>query len=438
MSIVLGCIADDLTGATDLAMILVQAGMKTVQIVGMPDENTPVPDAEAVVVALKSRTTNSYDAIRMSLIACDWLQKAGAKQIFFKYCSTFDSTKEGNIGPVTDALLEKLGCSDTIACPAFPENGRTVYRGYLFVNEGLLSESSLRNHPLTPMNDPNLKRVLAAQSKSHITNIFFEDVEKGPEAISQAMKIRVKSQEKTVPVIHIIDALNDNHLQSIGQACQGMALITGGSALAQGLPDNFRKTGWLPNFIKKASFSPPLGSSVILSGSCSEATRAQVEYAKSRIPHFRLDAFDILEKKPVVEQALEWAEQAMKADDPIMFYSSADPEIITRIQKERGRVEVGSRVEAVIGKIAHGLKKIGARRFVVAGGETSGAVIDALGVKTMEIGPPIDPGVPWTISDGTPSLALALKSGNFGTEDFFLKAVSQLKKSDEIEKERAK
>ncbi len=421
MSIVLGCIADDLTGATDLAMILVREGMKTVQIVGVPGAATPVPNADAVVIALKSRTIPPADAVKMSLASCEWLQRAGAKQIFFKYCSTFDSTAEGNIGPVTDALMDKLGTHTTIACPSFPENGRTVYRGYLFVNDGLLSESSLRNHPLTPMGDPNLKRVLQPQSRSNISNIYVEDVEKGAQVLAHTL-----SGHQSENTIHIVDAINDSQLRTIGDACDGLPLVTGGSAVAQGLPDNFRKAGILPDKTNAQKFDVPEGSSIILSGSCSEATRAQVDYAKNHVPHYRLDALDILDKKPVVEEALEWAEGKLNEGKPILFYSSADPEVVAEIQAKRGRVEVGSKVEAVISEIARKLKDSGVKRYVVAGGETSGAVINALNVKTMEIGPPIDPGVPWTKSLGGDPLALALKSGNFGTEDFFIKALNQL------------
>ncbi|MEP3247474.1 MAG: 3-oxo-tetronate kinase [Sneathiella sp.] len=421
MSIVLGCIADDLTGATDLAMILVREGMKTVQIVGVPDENTPVPDADAIVVALKSRTNPASEAVEMSLASCDWLQKAGAKQIFFKYCSTFDSTSDGNIGPVCDALMDKLDCPVTIACPSFPENGRTVYRGYLFVNDGLLSESSLRNHPLTPMHDSNLRRVLAGQSKATVSNIFFEDVEKGSSAI--ATLLRMKNAERQ---IHIVDAMTDVHLKSIGTACVGLPLVTGGSAVAQGLPDNFRKAGLVPEGGISGSFHAPESPSIVLSGSCSDTTLGQVAYAKQHMPSFKVEALDILDGRPVKDDAVSWAEKYLRMGQSVLFYSSADPASVALIQEEQGRLEIGSRIEKVLGDIGSHLMEIGVRRFVVAGGETSGAVIKALNVKIMEIGPQIDPGVPWTISVGETPLALALKSGNFGAEDFFIKAISQL------------
>ncbi|WP_135076449.1 3-oxo-tetronate kinase [Terasakiella sp. SH-1] len=417
MSIVLGCIADDLTGATDLAMILVREGMKTVQIVGVPDEDTPVPDADAVVIALKSRTLMASQAVSMSLSSCGWLQKAGAKQIFFKYCSTFDSTKEGNIGPVTDALMNKLNCRNTIACPSFPENGRTVYRGHLFVHDVLLSESSLSNHPLTPMTDPNLQRVLSKQTSTPISNVYYEDVEAGVDVLRNKF-----AQDG----IHIVDAISDAHLRTIGEACRDLALITGGSAVAQGLADNYRTQGLLPAKSNANSFHGPKGAALVLSGSCSEATRGQVAYAQARMPHFKLDAYDILDGKPVADEAISWANAHLSQDQPVLIYSSADPAEVSRVQAERGRVEVGDQVEAVIADIAKRFYEAGVRRFVVAGGETSGAVIEALGVKAMEIGPAIDPGVPWTKSLNDDEKALALKSGNFGTEDFFIKALEQL------------
>ncbi|MCZ4281477.1 four-carbon acid sugar kinase family protein [Kiloniella laminariae] len=418
MSIILGCIADDLTGATDLAMILVREGMKTVQIVGVPDENTPLPSAEAVVVALKSRTIPAAKAIEMSVKTCAWLRAAGAGQIFFKYCSTFDSTSEGNIGPVTDALMEKLSCNSTIACPAFPENGRSVYKGYLFVNEGLLSESSLRNHPLTPMTDPNLNRVLSSQSTSYINNITFEDVSRGPGAIVDALT----QNQGTGRTIAIIDALDDHHLRSIGQACKDMILVTGGSALAQGLPDNYRAAGLMPHQQRAPRFVFPAGTEAILSGSCSEATLAQIEFAKAHLPHFQLDPRAILDGAPVVEQALHWAQAVIEPGTPVMIYSSAPAAQVAETQHTHGRMESGDMIEQTLGQIAKCLRNSGVKRFVVAGGETSGAVINALGISSMEIGPEIDPGVPWTRSTGPDPLALALKSGNFGGENFFLKA----------------
>jgi uncharacterized protein YgbK (DUF1537 family) len=421
MSLVLGCIADDLTGATDLAMILVRSGLKTVQIVGVPDEHTEIPDAEAVVVALKSRTIPAKDAVAQSLTSCDWLLAAGAEQIFFKYCSTFDSTSDGNIGPVTDALMARLDCTATIACPSFPENGRTVYRGHLFVNDVLLSESSLRNHPLTPMTDSNLQRVLAPQSQSAVANIYYETIEQGAEAIKQSLDAAL---DKT---IFITDAMTDTHLLAIGKACDGLKLITGGSAVAQGLHVNF-KMKTVGSFAEPQGFTAPQSKTAILSGSCSEATLLQLENAKKTMAYFELDATSIMAGDAVSEAALAWARQKFEQSDaPVLFYSSTDPETLAKIQATSNRTSVGDAVENTIGAIARGLEEMGVHQFIVAGGETSGAVIKALNVTAMEIGPPIDPGVPWTKSLTNKPLALALKSGNFGAEDFFTKAYAQIK-----------
>ncbi|MCC3306333.1 3-oxo-tetronate kinase [Sneathiella sp. HT1-7] len=422
MSIVLGCIADDLTGATDLAMILMREGMKTVQIIDVPDEMTSIPEADAVVVALKSRTIPATEAVEQSLAACEWLLKAGAKQIFFKYCSTFDSTDDGNIGPVTDALMDYLKCPYTIACPSFPENGRTVYKGHLFVNGTLLSESSLRNHPLTPMTDSNLNRVLSKQSASQISNIYVESIELGTDKIRNIFDNHDPGQK----TIFVMDGLNDDHLKSIDSACKDLKLITGGSAVAMGLPDNFRAKELLRTSHPDNPFDVPKGRTVILSGSCSEATLEQIDYAKSRMPALKINPQDILDDKPVLAQTLDWVSKNMVEDGPILIYTSAPPTEVKALQNKKDRVAVGSLIEETLGQLAPALQESGFTRFIVAGGETSGAVIHSLAIQALEIGPQIDPGVPWTLSHSGQPLALALKSGNFGAQDFFPKAAAQI------------
>lgn len=418
----LGCIADDLTGATDLAMILVREGMRTVQIVGVPTASTQLPDADAVVIALKSRTIPPQEAVSQSLACCRWLKEAGALQIFFKYCSTFDSTAEGNIGPVTDALLKELNCPYTIACPAFPENGRTVYQGNLFVHHQLLSESSLRHHPLTPMTDANLARVLGAQSTSNIENIFFEEVEKGESTIRTAFARHPTNQ----PTIFIPDAITDHHLKYIGAACENLQLITGGSAVAQGLPANFRKSGLLNLTQHRDQFSVPSGRSLILSGSCSEMTLTQVEQAKQCMPSLKIDAGDIAQGTAVAEQAIHFATNQRDPHIPVLIYSTAPSEEVGIAQSKFGKMEMGNLIEQTMGEIASALNHEGFNRIVVAGGETSGAVINALKIKTLSIGPEIDPGVPWTANTESNPIAIALKSGNFGGPDFFIKAIKML------------
>ena len=423
MPLFIGCIADDLTGATDLAMILAREGLKTIQVVGVPDADTPIPDADAIVIALKSRTIPADEAIDMSLAACDWLKAAGAGQIFFKYCSTFDSTEQGNIGPVTDALMERLDTNLTVACPSFPENGRTVYRGYLFVGDGLLSESSLRNHPLTPMQDANLARVLAQQSQSQVANIFYEQVEQGERAIVDALLTAEPAQN----TIFIVDAMSNEHLRSIGSACKDLPLITGGSAVAMGLADNYRAMGSVDEETAEHQFSVPCGKSVVLAGSCSEATLAQIEQAQKTMPSYRIETAALLAGEPVIDEALQWVASQYQQHAKVLIYSSAAPAEVAQLQSENDKLALGSKIESAMGELAKRLcAEQGVQRLVVAGGETSGAVIEALNVQTMQIGPAIDPGVPWTKSVDGSDLALALKSGNFGSVDFFEKAITQL------------
>ena len=418
MAILLGCIADDNTGATDLANTLVANGMRTIQIIGVPEADQPAPDAEAVVVALKSRTIPPRDAIDQSLETCKWLQRNGARQIFFKYCSTFDSTDKGNIGPVAEALLDALGEDFSIACPAFPVNGRTIFKGYLFVGDVLLSESGMRNHPLTPMTDPSLVRVLDRQSKTAVGLVEHGDVDKGAEAIRARFdKLRADGKR-----LAIVDAVSDRHLREIGTACDGLGLVTGGSGVAMGLPENFRRQGLLSANIDATALPPASGKAAILAGSCSQATLGQIaQFTDASRPAFRIDSQALADGKDVAAEALDWAVDKL-GDEPVLIYSSGTPEEVRAVQASHGREEAGAMIERTMAAIAKGLVDAGVRRLVVAGGETSGAVVEALGVKALRIGQEIDPGVPWTLSLGDPAIFLALKSGNFGGPDFFEKS----------------
>jgi uncharacterized protein YgbK (DUF1537 family) len=422
MTVLLGSIADDFTGATDLCNTLVRQGMRTVQLIGVPDRGTPVPEAEAVVVALKSRTIPAAEAVAQSLAALDWLRRAGARQILFKYCSTFDSTDAGNIGPVADALLDALGADLTIFCPAFPENGRTIYKGYLFVGDGLLSESGMRDHPLTPMRDPSLVRVLSRQTKHRVGLVQQAAVARGAEAIgAELARLRREGIRHAV-----VDAIRDDDLVAIGTACADLALVTGGSGIALGLPENFRRAGRLSADTGAADALPRIGGlAAVISGSCSEATLAQVEAMRGRRPVLDLDPIEIAAGTDLVARALDWAVPLL-ADGPVLVSASARPERVRAIQEKLGRERAGRLVETTLAAIARGLVERGVRRLVVAGGETSGAVVQSLGVKGLRIGPQIDPGVPWTLSLGEPPVALALKSGNFGGRDFFVRAFEVL------------
>lgn len=416
MSLLLGCIADDFTGATDLANTLTRQGMSTVVLLDVPRAALNVPETDAVVIALKSRSNPAADAVRMSLAALDWLKRAGARQFFFKYCSTFDSTDAGNIGPVADALLEALRESFTVACPAYPTNGRTVYQGHLFVGAQLLSESSMRHHPLTPMTDPLLTRVLERQTEGRVGLVAFDVVDRGEAAILDGLQA-LRMQEYRYAVV---DALDDDHLVEIGRACRDLKLLTGGSGLALGLPENFRRRGLLHRSAA-AIVQRVEGPAAVLAGSCSAATLRQVDAMKGLCEAHAIDPLRAATSEEAAGEAVAWARGRL-GDKPLLVYSTADPASVGAVQAKLGRAEAGAWVERTLAEIAKQLVGLGVRRLVVAGGETSGAVVSALGIEGLRIGPEIDPGVPWTTSLSTPPLALALKSGNFGSDEFFLKA----------------
>jgi uncharacterized protein YgbK (DUF1537 family) len=418
MALLLGCIADDFTGATDLANTLVKDGMTAVQVIGVPDG--PLPEADAVIVALKSRTAPVAQAVAESLAACEALLGAGARQLFFKYCSTFDSTEEGNIGPVADALVRRLGCGFALANPAFPTNGRTVYQGHLFVGGALLNESGMENHPLTPMKDANLVRVLSRQTDGAVGLVPFATVEQGAGAIRDAMT-RLKEGGRRYA---IVDAVTDAHLVAIGEAAAQHALITGGSGIAMGLPGNFRRAGLLPDRGAAAAALPPMtGAAAVVAGSCSRATLGQIGFARDRVPVLELDPVATPDAAALAAQALDWAAGKL-GEVPIVIAASAPPEKVAVLQAKLGRDAAGALVEEALATVAEALVAQGVRRLVVAGGETSGAVVSRLGVRSLRIGPEIDPGVPWTHAEATGGIGLhlALKSGNFGARDFFLKA----------------
>jgi 3-dehydrotetronate 4-kinase len=413
---ILGVIADDFTGATDVASMLVRAGMRTVLVIGVP--SGPVPDAEAVVVALKSRTAPVAEAVADSVAALRSLQAAGARQFYFKYCSTFDSTPEGNIGPVAEALLDALGSDFTVACPALPENGRTVYRGHLFVGDQLLSDSGMRHHPLTPMTDANLVRVLQAQSQGKVGLAAHEAVAKGSEALQQRFEVLRQNGCRFA----VVDAIDTAALHTLAQACAELPLVTAGSGLALGLPAVYQAKGWLQPDAHAAQLTLNGGRAAVLSGSCSQATNAQVaQWLSAGRPAFQIDVRALAAGQPLAKTILQWVDA--QGDDAVLVYATAQPEAVEPVQAELGVARAGELVETCLSEVAEGLMARGVRRLVVAGGETSGAVVQALGVQMLRIGPSIDPGVPWTHVEGR-ELLLALKSGNFGGTDFFAKALA--------------
>ncbi|MCA0873060.1 four-carbon acid sugar kinase family protein [Seohaeicola saemankumensis] len=402
----LGCIGDDFTGSSDLANTLAKGGMRTVQYTGVPDAPA-ASGVEAGVVALKSRSIDPADAVAQSLAALNWLIAQGCEQIFFKYCSTFDSTPQGNIGPVADALADALGAHQVIVCPAFPGTGRSVYQGHLFVKDRLLNESGMQAHPLTPMTDPDIRRWLAAQSRYRVGHVPAETVFSGAAQIAQAMQAQHSAGHRHL----VIDAIRDADLIEIGKAARGLPLVTGGSGVAMGLPANF---GCTPAPI---AWTAQPGKAIALSGSCSATTREQVAHHATRHPVREIVAAEIINGTLTPAEITAWL---LAGDGVPLAYSSADPETVARVQEQFGRERSADALEGFFAEVARLAVEGGATRVISAGGETSGAVVEGLWLDALEIGPEIDPGVP-ALRAG-PDLVVALKSGNFGAVDFFEKA----------------
>lgn len=413
MSTFLGCIADDFTGATDLAGLLARSGAPVSLRIGIPTE-PPNNTAPFEVIALKIRTSERDEAIEEALAAQRWLSRAGAQRFFWKYCSTFDSTASGNIGPVSEALMNATQADQTTYCPAFPENGRAIFMGNLFVGEQPLAESPMKDHPLTPMRDSNLMRLLAPQVSGNVGLVNRLAVARGAKTVRDSL-----DQLKAKKIRHVImDAVADSDLSVIASACRHDPLITGGSAVAMPLPDLYAADGLLNWKDGMAQQNPPEAQTLVLSGSCSSMTNAQVShYINLGAASYKLDPLELADNgtKPV----LEWLAAQNLSSAPLI-YATADPESVKAVQKKLGTAAAGELVESVLAECAVVARDAGARRFIVAGGETSGAVTKALGVTTLDIGAEIAPGVPWTYctSNGE-RLAITLKSGNFGTEEFF-------------------
>jgi uncharacterized protein YgbK (DUF1537 family) len=411
----LGVIADDFTGASDIANTLARGGLATIQFLGVPGSAAPT-DCEVGVVALKSRSIAAGEAVRLSLGALDWLKGQGCRQFVFKYCSTFDSTSEGNIGPVGEALARALGAKGVPACPAFPTAGRTVYQGHLFVGDRLLNESGLEHHPLNPMTDADLRRWLARQTQEPVGLVPWTVVRRGGAAIREALDAAGSRGERLV----IVDAISDDDLLAIGEASADAPLLTGGSGIALGLPRNFirRKLAGRGQGV----FRPVAGAGAILAGSCSKATLGQVEIHRRDHPVLEVTVEAVMEGR--VSAAALAAFVLGHKDTAPLVYSSAPPERVRAVQDRFGRDAVAHRLDALFADAARTVVQGGVRRLVVAGGETSGAVVTALGIDALAIGPEIDPGVPALTRIGGSPLALALKSGNFGSDDFFARALA--------------
>lgn len=418
----IGVIADDFTGASDIAVTLSkglegEGGLHTVQYLGVP--STPAAaGVEAGVIALKSRSLTAVEAVAQSLAACRWLQAQGCEQIVFKYCSTFDSTDEGNIGPVTEALAAQLDARSVVVCPAFPAMGRTVYQGHLFVYDRPLNESGMQHHPLTPMTDADLRRVLQRQTSLKVTHLGWHKVAQGSEALREALSQQGQAERTLV----VVDAISNHDLTTLGRACRGAPLVTGGSGIALALPHNFIAQGRAHG--RQAGITPLGGAEAILVGSCSGATRGQIDEHQKQHPVLMIEVESVLNGTTGPQQLVEFI--LMHQGEAPLVYSSGDPQTVERLQKEYGRERIAAALDDLFGQTARQLVAAGVRRLVVGGGETSGAVVSALDLGALTIGREIDTGVPALVSGGSRPLALALKSGNFGARDFFARAVNSL------------
>lgn len=415
----LGIIADDFTGATDIASFLVQNGLSTIQFNGVPQQHDALT-AQAIVISLKSRSCPAEQAIAQSLAALRWLQAQGCDRFYFKYCSTFDSTEQGNIGPVTDALLAALGETQTAISPALPVNGRTVYQGHLFVGEQLLSDSGMRHHPVTPMTDSNLLRLIERQSAGKAGLIAAPLLDRGAQAVREQLN-ELKAQGVNYVVL---DALNEQHLLTQGEALRDMRLVTGGSGLAIGLARQWAEAGSAGADAENAG-RPQGERAVVISGSCSQMTNRQVSAYRQQAPSHEVEVTRCLENADAYAQSLcDWV--AAHSDQPLapLLYATADAQQLLKIQQQYGAQRSSEAVEQLFAAVTRELKARGWQRFIVAGGETSGVVAQSLGVTAFHIGPTISPGVPW-VRDIHQPLSLALKSGNFGDEAFFRRAQTE-------------
>jgi uncharacterized protein YgbK (DUF1537 family) len=421
----LGCIADDYTGASDLANTLTRCGLRTVQTIGVPADDLPLPDVDAVVVSLKSRSIEAGLAVTRSRASEKWLRERGADHVLFKICSTFDSTDAGNIGPVTDALRADCGDAIVLVTPAFPATGRTVYQGNLFVGPVPLNESPLKDHPLNPMHDSNLVRVLARQSQSRIGLVDLAVLTRGPDAV----RAKLAELAKQGAGAAIIDAVFDPDLETIGAVALDHRLSVGASGIGLGLARALVASGRAGSNAPGTKADAPVGGpAACLAGSCSQATLQQIANAERVMPVLHLDPEQVIAGKEEGRRAISWAKERLK-DGPILIASSSTPAEVAALQSRHGRDATGHAIEQAMADIAEGLVAAGVRRLVVAGGETSGAVVDRLEIPGFLVGSEISAGVPVLRAVGARAgeMLIALKSGNFGGPKFFSDALALMR-----------
>jgi uncharacterized protein YgbK (DUF1537 family) len=425
VTLALGCIADDYTGASDLANTLTRCGLRTVQTIGVPSDDLALPEVDAVVVSLKSRSIEAGLAVTRSRAAERWLRGRGARHVLFKICSTFDSTDAGNIGPVMDALRADSGDAIVLVTPAFPETGRTVYQGNLFVGSVPLNESPLKDHPLNPMHDSNLVRVLARQSKTRVGLVGLADIARGPDAV----RARLGDLSGKGFGAAIADAVFEGDLETLGRVALDYRVSVGASGLGLGLARALVASRSVKSNAPNAASDATVGGpAACLAGSCSQATLQQVASAEQLMPVLHLDSEKVVAGKTEAQHALSWANEHL-SKGPILIASSSTPDQVAALQARHGRDAAGHAIEQAMADIAQGLVLSGVRRLVVAGGETSGAVVDRLGIPGFLVGAEIAAGVPVLRAVGAKdgAMLLALKSGNFGGPEFFSDALKLMR-----------
>jgi uncharacterized protein YgbK (DUF1537 family) len=418
MSLVFGGIADDLTGGLELASLMVREGVSC-RVLTRRAGPDALAGVDSVVFGLKTRVAPAPRAVAAFAAAADLLQRAGTRQIFFKYCATFDSTRRGNIGPCADLLMSRTGAGFTAFCPAFPEVARTVYQGHLFGGDKLISQTPKRFDPLTPMREPDLVKVLQAQTAHRVGLLPHPVLHAGAAAAGRY----VESLRAAGLRYAIADAVDEDDLRRLAEATVEWKLMTGGSSVAVYYPPLWRARGWIRPEPEAASLPVPRGLSAVLAGSCADRTFEQLEHFGGRNPVLMLELARAADGHDLAAEALAWAAEKIPAG-PVAIATSARPDTVAALQKRIGRRRAAALGESVLARIAAGLHRSGVRRFVIAGGETSGAVVEALGAPVLEVDRFVSPGLSRAVIPGPDPVSLYLKSGKLGPIDMFETALA--------------
>lgn len=417
-----GCIADDFTGATDIASVLAQVGRSVVVVFRLDAiADVDTSECDALVLALKSRTAPVKDCIQQIQDAAGVLKAWGADRFYLKYCSTFDSTHKGNIGPSIDTLLEELDLSTAVVAPAYPDNGRTVYQGHLFVGHDLLDESPMRNHPLTPMHDSSIERLLAPQTHWPVSNLYLDQLHAGV-GVRDILKDKAQGAGDKKQII-IADAVNNDDLRRIAASCPSNTLLTGGAGLAIGLGSTDPTHFPISHHLKPERM-------LIVSGSASAQARRQVRYAKSRIPSLKIDTKRLLKGDDLVLELMRWVRSQWEQNPtptPVLVYATDSLEDLSS-QTTTERKTLSERIESTLAGLAEQALSYNLDALLVAGGETSGKVVQGLGITAIHSGIELDPGVIWAKAKAKTGrdIFIALKSGNFGSVELYTKAWERL------------